>query len=59
MSATIENELFANYFGVRVCGRLEPAPVLQVEGKGYSVIDFCLDDIIHIGKAVSFVLYAM
>ena len=54
MSATIENKIFANYFGMRLPeGRLEPAAIVSVEGKAFSVIDFCLDDLTHIGKAVS------
>lgn len=55
MSATIENKIFANYFGMRLEGRLEPAAIVKVEGKAFSVIDFCLDDLTHIGKAVSIV----
>ena len=53
MSATIENKLFADYYGLRLSGRLEPAAIVNVEGKAFSVVDFFLDDLTHIGKAVS------
>ena len=50
MSATLDSELFARYFAVRISGRLELAPIVQVEGRSYRVTEFYLDDIKHIGE---------
>ena len=50
MSATFESDVFAQYFAMRISGRLEPAPIVNVEGKPFPVTEFYLDDIKHIGE---------
>ncbi|XP_064600454.1 ATP-dependent RNA helicase TDRD9-like isoform X1 [Liolophura sinensis] len=40
MSATLQSDLFAQYFAVPFMNRLEPAPVLTVEGKMFSVSEY-------------------
>ena len=50
MSATFASEVFAQYFAVRISGRLELAPVVMVEGRSYPVTEFYLDDLKHIGE---------
>ena len=54
MSATIENQRFASYFAENVSGHWEPAPVVSVEGKSFSVTEFYLDDLVHLGRVVSY-----
>lgn len=49
MSATIEAQMFANYFSSRVDGVPRPAPRLFVEGRMHQVFEFFLDDIQHLG----------
>ncbi len=49
MSATIEAQMFANYFSYRVEGVPRPAPRLFVEGRTHPVLEFFLDDIRHVG----------
>ncbi len=49
MSATIEAQMFANYFSSRVEGIPRPAPKLSVEGRTHPVLEFFLDDIRHVG----------
>ena len=51
MSATLSSEEFARYFSVLVGrGRMEPAPVVSVEGRCHHVMEFFLDDLRHIGQ---------
>ncbi len=45
MSATIDTDLFANYFALPVRDRLEPAPVISVEGRVFKVLEFYADDL--------------
>ncbi|XP_077997158.1 ATP-dependent RNA helicase TDRD9-like [Glandiceps talaboti] len=45
MSATIDSDLFSQYFSLPVRGELESAPVVNVEGKAYDVTEFYLEDI--------------
>lgn len=40
MSATLQSDLFAQYFALPFMNRLEPAPVLTVEGKLFSVSEY-------------------
>ncbi len=49
MSATIESSSYAQYFATKIAGRLEPAPIVDVEGRSYHVNEFYLDDLRHIG----------
>ncbi len=49
MSATIEAQMFANYFSSRAEGVSHPAPLLYVEGRVHPVLEFYLDDISHMG----------
>ncbi|XP_041351970.1 ATP-dependent RNA helicase TDRD9-like [Gigantopelta aegis] len=50
MSATIESDLFANYFALPVRDRLEPAPVVSVEGRVFRVSEFYADDLSSLGE---------
>ncbi|XP_071078923.1 ATP-dependent RNA helicase TDRD9-like isoform X1 [Haliotis cracherodii] len=45
MSATIDCDLFASYFALPVRDRLEPAPVVSVEGRVFRVSEFYADDL--------------
>ncbi len=49
MSATIEAQMFANYFSSRINGVPQPAPRLFVEGRTHAVLEYYLDDIPHVG----------
>ena len=53
MSATIEQQLFANYFARPVAGRLECAPVVKLDGRTYDVGEFYLWDIHELGPVSS------
>ena len=50
MSATIESEMFAGYYSSVVGNRLVPAPVINVEGKIYPVVEFYSDDMMFLGE---------
>ena len=50
MSATIEVGSLAQYFASKTSRGPELAPVVSVQGRSYNVIDFCLDDIKHVGE---------
>ncbi len=50
MSATINADLFANYFSIPVMGRMEPAPVVTVTGRMYKVSEFYIEDLAPLGK---------
>lgn len=60
MSATINCQEFADYFAVPVQNKMNPAYVLEVEGKPHSIEELYLDDLeyIHHGgvcaKALAF-----
>jgi HrpA-like RNA helicase len=43
MSATIDSQMFANYFSVPVGDTLSPSPILTVQGRTYKVSQFFLD----------------
>lgn len=45
MSATINCRQFAEYFGVAVRGKMNPAYVFEVEGAPYAIEEFYLDDL--------------
>lgn len=45
MSAAINCREFAEYFGMMVKGKMNPAYVFEVEGVPYAIEDFYLDDI--------------
>ncbi|KAL5008137.1 hypothetical protein ScPMuIL_013718 [Solemya velum] len=45
MSATLDSDIFAQYFALPVRDRLEPAPVVSVEGRAYDVSEFYLEDL--------------
>ncbi|ELU13161.1 hypothetical protein CAPTEDRAFT_117270, partial [Capitella teleta] len=50
MSATLDSNLFAQYFSTPLLGRLEPAPVITVVGRQFSVQEYYTDDIEALGK---------
>ncbi|XP_074645257.1 ATP-dependent RNA helicase TDRD9-like [Tubulanus polymorphus] len=50
MSATINAALFADYFGVPVGNSLEPAPVVDVEGKIYNVGEYYIENLKSLGE---------
>lgn len=49
MSATIDSDLFAQYFALPVYDRLEPAPVVNVEGMVFNVNEYYADDLASLG----------
>ncbi|XP_076315104.1 ATP-dependent RNA helicase TDRD9-like [Tachypleus tridentatus] len=49
MSATFDTDMFASYFSILVCGKLEPAPVFTVPGKLKAVTEFYLDELRTLG----------
>lgn len=50
MSATVDSFAYTRYFATRTPRGVEPAPAIAVQGRTYRVIDFCLDDIKHVGE---------
>ena len=50
MSATVDSFAYTRYFASRTPRGVEPAPAIAVQGRTYRVIDFCLDDIKHVGE---------
>ena len=49
MSATLEGDVLSSYFGCYQGDKIVPAPVVVVAEKPYSVLEFYLDDITHLG----------
>jgi ATP-dependent RNA helicase TDRD9 len=49
MSATIAAEQFAEYFALPVMNRLEPAPIITVAGRHYTVQEYYSDDLEALG----------
>ena len=49
MSATMESEVFADYFSVKVARQSLPTPIVMVEGKMFPVTEYYLDDLKHLG----------
>ena len=50
MSATVDAFAYTRYFATKTTRGAEPAPAIAVQGRTYRVIDFCLDDIKHVGE---------
>jgi len=50
MSATIEQQLFANYFARPVAGRPEPAEVVKLDGRTYDVAEYYVEDLEDLGQ---------
>ncbi|XP_021341941.1 putative ATP-dependent RNA helicase TDRD9 [Mizuhopecten yessoensis] len=50
MSATIESEMFASYFALPLGRKLEPAPVISVEGKIFAVSEYYTEDLSVLGE---------
>ncbi|XP_060080350.1 ATP-dependent RNA helicase TDRD9-like, partial [Ylistrum balloti] len=50
MSATIDSEMFANYFALPLGRKLEPAPVISVEGKIFAVSEYYTEDLSVLGE---------
>ena len=50
MSATVDSFAYTRYFASRTPRGVEPAPAIAMQGRTYRVIDFCLDDIKHVGE---------
>ncbi|WAR19603.1 TDRD9-like protein [Mya arenaria] len=49
MSATFDSMMFAQYFALPVLDKLEQAPVVDVEGKPFKVLEFYADDLSTLG----------
>ncbi|XP_033096536.1 ATP-dependent RNA helicase TDRD9-like [Anneissia japonica] len=49
MSASIDTNLFTHYFSHPVLGRMEPAPVVSIEGKAFDVEEYYLGDLRGLG----------
>ncbi|KAL4238351.1 ATP-dependent RNA helicase tdrd9 [Mactra antiquata] len=49
MSATIDSPMFAEYFSMPVLDMLEPAPVVDVEGKPYNVLESYAENLVQLG----------
>ncbi|XP_071787183.1 ATP-dependent RNA helicase TDRD9-like [Asterias amurensis] len=52
MSATFDTSMFANYFAMPIAGKLENAPVVNIEGKVYDVQEIYAPDISHLGQFI-------
>ena len=50
MSATMDSQLFANYFPTPFQDKLIPAPVLRIEGRMHIVQEFFMDDLRALGE---------
>jgi ATP-dependent RNA helicase TDRD9 len=50
MSATFNSEMFAHYYSIPVRGKLEPAPVISVEGRVHDVKEFYIEDLKVLGE---------
>jgi len=50
MSATLDHQLFIQYFARPVAGKHEPAPRLKVDGHTYDVAEYYLEDLKDLGK---------
>ena len=50
MSATVDPYAYTRYFSIKTSRGTEPAPAIAIQGRTYRVIDFCLDDIKHVGE---------
>ena len=50
MSATFDSEMFAQYFALPVRDRLEQAPVVDVEGRPFKVLEFYAEDLVQLGE---------
>ena len=50
MSATFDTSMFANYFAMPIAGKLENAPVVNIEGKVYDVQEIYAPDVSHLGQ---------
>lgn len=50
MSATFDSDMFGQYFAVPIRDRLEPAPVVSVEGKAYNVSEYYADDLTQLSE---------
>lgn len=49
MSATFDSLMFTEYFAMPVLEVLEPAPVVDVEGKPYNVLESYAEDLQQLG----------
>lgn len=54
MSATLDSDMFANYFARPLREVFEPAPVISVEGTVYSVSEYYIEDLSQLGPLPSF-----
>ena len=58
MSATLDSDLFANYFAQPIGEVFEPAPVISVEGSIFSVSEYYVEDLKQLGPvSFSFFFY--
>ncbi|XP_022106993.1 putative ATP-dependent RNA helicase TDRD9 [Acanthaster planci] len=52
MSATFDTSMFAHYFAMPIAGKLEDAPVVNIEGRIYDVQEHYVEDISHLGPYI-------
>ena len=50
MSATFDTDMFAHYFSLPLRGHLEPATVVNVEGRCYDVAEYYVEDLKSLGE---------
>ena len=56
MSATLETEVFADYFGSPVSGSCFPAPKLTVDGRMFAVEEHYIEELAGLGELPKFVV---
>ncbi|CAI9737997.1 ATP-dependent RNA helicase TDRD9-like [Octopus vulgaris] len=49
MSATLDSEMFANYFALPVRNTLDPAPIITIDGSFFSVSEYYVEDLVPLG----------
>ncbi|XP_038074406.1 ATP-dependent RNA helicase TDRD9-like [Patiria miniata] len=52
MSATFDTSMFAHYFAMPIAGKLEDAPVVNIEGIVYDVQEHYVEEIAHLGPYI-------
>lgn len=57
MSATFDCDLFGQYFAVPIRDRLEPAPVVTVEGRAYNVSEYYADDLTQLAEVCKIIIH--
>lgn len=52
MSATFDTSQFGDYFGIPIQGRLQPPPVVNIDGRLFDVKEYYTDDLHHISEVL-------